>query len=344
MELLEQNRNNVTELKTDVAKYIDRFIRNQANRSEQTANLYYNDIKNFFQMTRKKNIETLSKEDLKFTLEEMEDWYYHLLKKEKLAASTVNRYLTSVKMCMLDLRKRGCIDDISFLDIDTVSHNPASHGILTFDEIEEALQLVLKQGKKEVGLIKHYLIKFSVDTCARLAECLKLKWKNFQVLGDEVRIFVIGKGNKEFNSIITREFYDELRSNLKTGDSEYVFNIHRNTVNDMMSQLRQSMNIPKERNIVFHSFRKSGVDRIWKITRDQNQARKAANHSSARTTELYIDMEEDSGVRGYFSSKYKVDNNLYKEVEQSQLVKAIEQLDKGLQQQINLKLREMSNE
>ncbi len=283
----------------------------------------------------------LTQKDLKITMEEMEDYYNYLLRERELSVLTANRYYISIKMCLLYLSRKGYIENTNFLDIELAAGNASRHGILTLDEVNKMTKLVLSHGNKQTNLIKHYLIKFSVDTCARISECLKLKWTDFEVKEDKVKIRLIAKGNKEFKPIIDKSFYEELTI-LKTDDSDYVFNIHENTVYRMMKRLRQEMNIPESRNIVFHSLRKTGVDRIWKITRDINQARKAANHSSSKVTEGYIDTEEDYGVRGYYSSKSKVDDYLYKKVGYDDLIKAIDELDKGLQQHINLKLNELS--
>lgn len=341
IQVIEDNYNNTIEFKSEISEQIRRFLKSKEHNSKITASIYENDIRNFFLVVRGKNLESLTKKDLMITMEEMEDYYSYLLKERKLSVLTANRYYTSIKMCLLYLSRKGYIDNTIFLDIELASGNANSHGILTLDEVDKMSKLVLNHGNKETGLIKHYLIKFAVDTCARISECLSLKWSDFKIEEDKVRILLIAKGNKEFKPIIDKSFYDELTI-LKTDDSDYVFNIHKNTVHRMMKKLREEMSIPDSRKIVFHSLRKTGVDRIWKITRDINQARKAANHSSSRVTEVYIDTEEDYGVRGYYSSKNKVDDRLYKKVSHYDLIKAIDELDKGLQQHINLKLSELN--
>lgn len=335
--------NTVSLFDTEVYDQIMRFITNRKRRSKNTAINYETDIRRFFKITRGKNIEHLNKEDLIHTMEEVEDYYSYLIDVQKVGFNTANRYLTSVKGCFEYLQKKGMVNDIDFLDIETVNDNVNHYGILTPDEIELALQLVLRQGKKETGLIKHLLIKFAADTSARLNECLNLKWSNFTLRETDVQINTIGKGNKEFKPKISKELYNEILKLKGISDSEFVFDIHRNTVQRMMNKLRKDMNIPKERNITFHSFKKFGVSHMYKTTRDLNQARKAANHSSTKTTELYIDTEEDYGVMGYFSSAYGVDENLYNKVDLKTLQTAISQLDKGQQMYINMKLDELAN-
>lgn len=342
IQMFEHHDTNVLEFKIDVYKQIERFLKIIARESEHTAVNYEGDIRRFFMKVRDKKIEQINKDDLKFSYDEMEDYYTYLIDELGLAASTANRYFTSVRQVLIYLSRKGYIDNISFLNIDMTSDNAKSHGILTFDEVEEMTEFALRQGKEETGLIKYYLIKFSVDTCARVSECLNLKWSNFIIEEDLVRINTIGKGNKEFKPTISKNFYNELLK-IKT-NSVYVFNIHRNTINNMMRDLRHDMKIPESRNIVFHSFRKTGVDRVYKETRDLVQAMKAANHSSTKVTELYIDTDEDYGIMGYYSSKDGVDEKLFSKVSHNDLVNAIESLDKGQQMHINLRLQKLLKE
>lgn len=335
--------NKIKLFNTEVYDQIKRFLEIRKVQSEHTANNYERDIRNFFLKTRSKDIEHLTRKDLKFEIDEFEDYYLYLINNKKVEINTANRYITSVKECFRYLHSKKLVDNISFLEIKTFTGNSEQYGVLTMDEVQKMMDLALKQGREDVGLTKYLMIKFAVDTCARLNDCLTIKWSNFVVEEDKVRIRMIGKGNKEFKPSISKEFYNELLQLKKYNNSEYVFNIHRNTVQRMMNRLRKDLNIPKERNITFHSFKKAGVDYIWKQTRDLNQARKAANHSSSKTTEIYIDTDEDYGVMGFFSSEHEVDNELYKKVSHEKLIEAISKLDKGQQMNINLKINELFN-
>lgn len=326
-----------------VYNQIKRFLRDHRRRSKCTAHNYERDIRRFFKVTRNnKEIEHLAKEDLIYTPDEMEDYYAYLIDKQGVGINTANRYVTSVRECIKYLHYKKMVEDINFLNIKTYTVPSNQYGVLTIDEVLEMAEIVSGQGRVDKRMVKRYLIMFAVDTSARLADCLNLKWSNFiDIEGDrEVGIRVIGKGDKEFKPKINREFYRELLQ-LKTGVSDYVFDIHRNSVNTMMKQLREEMNIPKERNITFHSFKKAGVDFMWKKTRDINQARKAANHSSIEVTQKYIDTDEDYGARGFFSSSNSIDEKLFQKVDIRTLKKAINQLDKGQQAYINLKVNEI---
>ncbi|PAV30248.1 hypothetical protein CIL05_07205 [Virgibacillus profundi] len=322
---------------TEVYDQIMRFIRDFSRSSENTGSAYERDIRNFFLKTRDKQIEHLIKNDLEYTIEEFEDYYAYLIDERKVSIVTANRYIGAISECIKHLRRRRLINDISFLDIKKHSGTTDRYGILTLNEVEKMAELASKQGRGNIGRIKQLMILFALDTCARRNDCLTIKWSNFTVNEHDVGIHMIGKGNKDFKPSISKEFYNELLT-LKQSESEFVFNIHVNTVNRMMDDLRRDMNIPKERNIVFHSFKKTGVQFIWKKTGDINQARKAANHSSIKTTDIYINREENYGIMGAISSGSSVDEELFEGASHEELLKAIRGLGKDQQMYINLQL------
>lgn len=319
---------------------IVRFLREYKGESVHTYKNYKSDIKHFFKTTRGKELEEVEIDDLDYTIEEFEDYYAYLLDVQKVSKTTANRYISSIRELFKHFKRRGVLDNISFINIKTFKGVSRQHGVLTPEEVEEALKTVLKQGRKDTALVKHMLIKFSTDTGARLEECLSLKWSNFSVEDEFVTIHTRGKGNKEFKARIGKSFYNDLLKIKKPG-VDRVFNIHRNTVNNMMKQLREDMNIPEERKIVFHSFRKAAITHNYRTHRDIIQASKKANHSSIMVTERYIDKEEDYGSLGMFSMREGIDPNLFKNVGLETLVKAIEQMDSATKTNINLKIKNM---
>lgn len=329
---------------TEVYDQIIRFLREHNRSSSNTASAYERDIRQFFEYTRDKHIEHLQEGDLHYSIEEIEDYQAYLIDSLELSVSTSNRHITSVSECMRHLHRRGLIADVGFLDIRRPKANPRSYDGLTVAEVMEAKKLVGNKGNKRTAKIKEALILFSLDTCARREECMSLKWSDFEVTKDDkIIVETVAKGNKTMKRTISRDLYERLLQ-VKEDDSDRVFNISDSTVDRMMSDIREGLGIdPEKRYIVFHSIRKAGAQWIWEEVRDINQVSQALGHASIQTTELYINKNEDYGVKGVISSLDSVGEDLYKQVTHEQLIQAIEGLGMDKRLSINLELQRVLN-
>src|SRR5690606_34903890 len=99
----------------------------------------------------------------------------------------------------------------------------------------------------------------------------------------------IGKGQKKNTTSISTKLYEqicelkELNKNSNWKDSEIVFQISENAVNDMMKRLREILNIDPSRRIKFHSLRGVAIDFALTDTGDVRKAAVHANHSGIDT-------------------------------------------------------------
>lgn len=323
---------------------IKRFLRELSRSSKNTSDAYGRDIKSFFLRTRNKSLPQLNRNDLLYSIEEIEDYQAYLIDKLGLSISTSNRHITAISECMRHLYTRGYIEDISFLDISRPKATPDSYDGLTSEEIEKIINYVSKKGREETARNKAMLVKYSYDTCSRREECMSLRWSDFTVLDDKrVSVRSIAKGKTVMNRRISMKLYQELLT-LKKDGSDKVFNISDSTVDRMMTDIRKMLGVdPNNRRIVFHSIRKAGAQFIWKKTRDLNQVSQALGHASIQTTELYINKNEDYGVLGAISSAHNADEKLYSKVSHEDLLKAIDNLNMDNKLFINLKLEEMNS-
>lgn len=203
-------------------------------------------------------------------------------------------------------------------------------------------ELAKKHGHKDSGEMKRLLILFTVDVRARLNEVLNVTWHDFQINEHDVHVYMVGKGRKKIRQTISKTLYEQLLG-IRIDGEDRVFNIHRNTVNRLMNYLREKMNFPPQRKIVFHSFKKAGVDFVYNNTKDILLTSIAANHSDVGVTDRYINKEKDIGIVGVFSSQNGIDKKLYKKITHEDLLKAIDALPLDQQMYINLKIREISN-
>lgn len=334
----------INRFNTEVYEQIMRFLREHKRSSKNTSTAYEKDIRQFFLKTRNKDIEHLTKEDLIFSIEELEDYQAYLLDDLKLSVSTSNRHITAISECIRHLYRRKLVEDIGFLDIKKPKAIAESYDGLTAEEVMSVAEYVARTGRKKTGKIKRLLVLFSYDTCMRKDECLSLKWSNFgKDDGKMISVRTVGKGNKVMNRKISLELYNELLT-IKEEGKDKVFNIGSATVDRMMDDIRKYLKIDtSRRKIVFHSIRKAGAQYIWEKTRDINQVSQALGHASIKTTELYINKNENYGIVGAISSVQGVDKDLFEKVSHKDLVTAIKRLGFDKQMFINLELDKLIN-
>jgi site-specific recombinase XerD len=309
---------------------------------------YESDVRMFMRMTRNKQegseLEYLTFDELQFTLEELEDFKDKILElrnedgKYTYTNKSFNRKLSAIKNFVRYMAKKKLIKDISFLELVSSEKEKDEHyGALDVSEVFDMAEWALHE--RELGNVKRLAILFSLDSCIRKSAMLRLKWNDFTVKEDGVEVKGIDKGNKEFRQLISMDFYNELLT-IKDEKSPYVFNISIKAIDSMMNRYRKAYNIPEERRIVWHSIRKSGVTFRFRVTGDILEAKRAANHSSITTTQIYLE-EQDYGQIGAVSSAGNIDNELFKKVEHEILIKAIGLLKKDTQLILNLKLQEL---
>lgn len=329
---------------SNVYEQIQRFLDLKGLKSENTKKSYSTHIRDFFSIVRPEipDLRFLKEEDVQITLDDFEDFIITLKEEGDYKNNTINTKVRAVKSLLKYLYSKKIVKDIGYIQAGQIENLPEivdSYGVLTVEEVFKLAKLALQERK--FGEIKYYLILFALDTCLRKKAILRLKWSDFEVRDDYVIVHAIDKGNKKFNSKISKEFYNELLNIKKYGENK-VFPISSESVNDMMKRLRIKMNIPSERNIVFHSIRKAGVTFQYRITGDILQAKKAANHSNIQTTMRYIG-ENEYGVIGAVSFGNKIDEELYTKVTHEQLVEAIKSCPKDTQLMVNIKLKEIIN-
>jgi integrase len=338
----ELNRNN-----RDYEQYYDGEV-------SKTQQAYEADIRLFFRIIKGKEkgseLEYLSLDDLQLTLEDFEEFKRILLDmrnedgKYTYTNKTFNRKLSAIKSFVRSMARKKIdgepiIKDISFITLVTSEKEKDNH--YAAFEVSEVFEMAewAWEHEKELKLEKYYLILFALDTCIRKSAQLRLKWTDFIEKEDGVIVQGIDKGNNDFRQLISKEFYNNLLV-IKNEKSPYVFNISTDAIDGMMRRYREFFNVPKDRKLVWHSIRKTGVTFRFRVTNDILEAKRAANHKSITTTQIYL-MEEDYGQIGAVSSAGKLNENLYKEVNRETLIKAIELCKKDMQLILNMKINEV---
>jgi integrase len=328
---------------TKVYDQIEKYLTKHSYNSNSTELAYRKDIELFFKLMRKKELQYLTREDIQITLDDLEDFIDMLYKEaddegnRSYANKTINRKISAIKGVIRYLAGKKLVDDVSFLElIESLPEANNSYGVLEAHEVFKMSELCLEE--REKGDVKRLLLLFALDTAIRKTAILNLKWSNFIEQEDGVLVTVVDKGNKEMRQKISLDFYKELLT-IK-GDSDKVFNISSDSLDNTMKRLKIKMGIQDERNIVFHSIRKAAVTYRYRLTGDILEAQRSANHSNVSTTMIYL-QHEDYGTIGAVSGSKELDMELYKKVDQEVLIKAIESCKKDMQLILNMKINEV---
>lgn len=323
---------------------IQKFLKGHEYNSERTRSEYESDIRFFFRemkgKTLKNEIEYLSLDNIQLTLDDFED-YRDILHEEGMSNKSINRRISPMKELMKYLAGKKLVNDISFLlSIKSLPETDNSYGVLETWEVLEMARLASLE--KDNAEIKRLMILLSLDTCIRKSALMSIKWTDFTIKEEGVLIKWVDKGNKDFRQLISHEFYKDLL-NIRVRGQKEVFKIGKNATDDLMKRMRDKMNIPSERRIVWHSIRKTGVTFRYRLTGDILEAMKAAGHSRPDTTMKYL-QNENYGAIGAVSSSLTTQENLYEQVDNETLLKAISMCNKDLQLLLNMKLKEIQTE
>jgi integrase/recombinase XerD len=337
-----------------INKYFDELNRKNRDfqdigKKNRTQMTYETDLRMYFHMMRDKEkgseLEYLNMRDISITQEDFESYIDTLCSlKDKdgnnlYVNKTINKKIASLKGLVRYLKKKKVIEiDISYLELikgEQVRKN--SYGVLEPHEVLEMAELCLQERNKKEQ--KRALILFAFKTGLRLSELLSLTWNSLIEKGDDYYVKGVGKGNKPFEIKIPTETYEELQL-LNKGQLK-IFDISDRRVVDLMDNLRTKMNIQPERNIVFHSIRKCFGTLVWKSS-DIEEARRALRHENLNTTQIYLGAS-DYEINDVIFSADKIDDNLYKNVSNEDLLAAIDNLPKNMKLILNLKIQELLN-
>lgn len=325
---------------TNIYDQITMFLKNKGRNSESTRKAYEKDIRRFFRIVKNKEIEHLTIEDIQITLDDFEEFIDVMYESDKYNNKTINRNNIAVKVLLKYLYSKHLVEDISYIIANQVQKLPETKNKYDAYTLEEVFQFAELVKNDEKGLIKYYLILFSLDTCIRKSAILNLKWKDLKVKEDSVLIAAVDKGNKDYRQKISKEFYKELLTIKEVSNSEYVFDVSKPAIQRMIEKFNKTID-KGNRFLVWHSVRKTGVSFSYKRSGcDILHAQKIANHSSPTVTQDYI-ADEDYGFTGAVSSKNEVDVNIIHALTHEEMIQLFDSCDQQTKLLLALKAKEI---
>lgn len=351
LKFMEKKDGNVVTLYNTLEKDIDEFLLEKRKWSEATYVNYRSDFKKLaeemfgydeYKYIRKDDLEGLSVDDLIHYFntcyqEDTDDG------KRKYSNGTINRRMSSLKSLIKHLAGRRKIDyDINELyHLKTLPDDADMIDVLSDDDADKCIEHFKTFSS---GNILYRLGNLAVDTALRINELLTLEWNQFTILNENEVLIKSrgkrkGKGNKDWEKVISTEQYKELLF-LKKEDENKVFNISYSSVTKYMYATIRDLGLDKDgKKYTFHSFRKNSVTFNYNITKDIVATMNHANHSSTDTTLRYIKVN-NYGATGRKSLAGKVDNNAYMKASHEELLSVLSKMDKSLLFQLN---KELSN-
>lgn len=330
---------NVTGLQTesvysDIRSHIGSFT------SKHTRHTYERSIRTFFMWYTGKTLEQLTPEDLPIKNAKFINYQTYLRNHDdRYSNTTINNMTTAIKSLYSFLEVNEYEVKSINLKHRSLKENPEHAGSLRADEAEQMAQLVLKQRK---GQEKSALIRLAYTTSFRKSSLLSLKWDDFTFKGNYYEVKVIVKGGDIHENSIPIELYNEL---LKIKEQPYyaqytdnrVFHLGNKAVQAMMDTLREELNIPESRNIVFHSFRNVAV-KYGTLEEAQEQL----GHSSINTTKVSYDNEtKDLSNRPSMRMHNKIQDDVFQSLSKDDLIRLILEEDSGVLMRMKMKANDI---
>lgn len=343
----------VTTDKFNVFNHIEMFIeqKHQYSKSNDTKINYENDIKSFYNwkvksINKYEELIKLTIYDIKLSKTDIMKYKTYLITEIKNAPNTVNRKIGTIKGLYEHFKNVELIDCMdAFLNIKKTKGIDNSYGAFQPHEVFEIAEYLKNKphtkGKK-LNLTKSNLVLFATQTGLRLESILKLKLDDFVKDSHDVKVYAIDKGNELAIMPIDFKLYDDLLEMYeKEGDNNgYMFNISKSGVSRMMKDIHEHFQFPKHRNLVFHSFRKTGVTHVHVMNgRDLIKTQKFSRHKDLNLLQRYVKYDGEMPDYGFVTTSRGINNNLYKEVPHEELLKAIDQLDDSQKLMLNILIR-----
>lgn len=323
----------------DIKVFIGKF------QSKYTQRNYERSIRSFFMWFKNKEIEELTEEDVLVKNKDIVGFQTYLRNHE---ADYSNIYINNIIAAIQSLYSFFEINEYpvnsKYTKVDVLSDDSERCGALYLDEAETMAQLVYEDRKQSQE--KSALIRLAYTTSFRKSSLLNIKWSDIRKnpIANHYLVTTIGKGGKKHEVPISCELYNEL---IKIKEQPYysryndnkIFHLSNNTIQCMMNNLKEKMNIPPTRNIVFHSFRNvaAGFGTL-------EEAKKHLNHSNIGTTENYYrhtmtDYSNSISLR----MEDRIDDSVFDGLSKEQLIQIILNQGQGNVFQMKKEAREITN-
>jgi integrase/recombinase XerD len=340
--------NNVVKIHDNsVYDYIKIFLDNKSIDSNHTAEEYERDIRLFFKTLRNKDIEHLTTSDLKVSNAEMLKYQTYLSKhhqhKDGIGYSniSVNRKIYTIQSLYEFLRANDFDVNPHALKIKRLVEDRKGIGILTNEEMKEMIRLA--RYELHDGLEKSIYFKLAQRTSLRVSEILSIKYSDITQDPNNKDMYIIKikqKGGDFIEKEIHKSIY-ELLEQIKKPNSDYVFKITKNQINETIKRLCKKMGIPETRKISSHSFKKGSVEFAKEFSNDLHTAQHQAGHKSATTTDKYY-LKKPRNILGSVLD-FQVDEHVFEKLSHEECLKLLKTMSGGIGHRLKMEAQKIVN-
>jgi integrase len=335
MQQLAIKKNNTQELANYINKYVEGWL---LNLSETSRNCYLIDVKQFFKVVLKNEIQFVTIDDI-YSISTLDiSNYIKYLKNEHVNRDgSKGLKNASIKRKINVLRSLFKYLQSNFKDINPAIFNSIklpsedldreSYSVVKWEEGKKMWEYAEQNFGEESNQIA-MLIKLACITSIRLNALLNITWEEHffqkEQKGEIINYIEVIDKNKKHKKSISTEFYNELRNKLDNTGKLFP-SLYPHKVGKYIKEIVDALEFDERRKITFHSLKKAGIHRTLEKYGDLEKARIQGNHSSMNTTvKHYMEFSEDLTELPSYSLDQDVDvlpivNNLSKD----ELVQAI---------------------
>lgn len=272
------------------------YLSSEKGLSQHTLQAYACDLKGFFQVLKKSNLQEITEEDVLT--------FAHKLQVKGYASSSICRMLVSVKIFLRFLYREGLIKSEIGLSIDTPKIWQLIPNILTFIEVEKLL--LAPDLNTEIGTRDRAILQVIYASGLRVSEICGLNVQDFS----DHTIRVLGKGKKErivpiASSAIKAIDHYLLHYRPSTAKIEALFINTKQKRIDRVSIWKQFKAYAKQigitKSISPHTLRHSFATHLLENGADLRIIQELLGHSSIATTDRYTHLSNKHVIEAFQS-------------------------------------------
>ena len=284
-----------------IQKMIDSVVNKRQNANSRAT--YNSALKQFFAWYDEGEYENLG-------VETMREYLLYLEKRGK-TRSTVSTHISVLRQLFKDLRRMGVIDENTYSDLMEIRVKPQlGRRIKNWLKQEEVGKLIREMKNEKLKDIRdRAIIAAVIGTGLRRFEICNLKTGQFQEF-EERYVFanIQGKGDRyrtvpipEYTLKCLEEWLNASESMRETDDENIFFSIKKNGMRGNSGITPQGIRdlIVKHtekilgKPVLPHDLRRTFAQLAYKNGADLRQVQIALGHSSIRTTEVYLGLDQD---------------------------------------------------
>ncbi|QSF43519.1 tyrosine-type recombinase/integrase [Paenibacillus tianjinensis] len=312
--------------------------------SQHTKNGYERNCRNFFKWFKGKDLEVLTVDDIYIRNADIKAYRIFLSEHEAdYSNATINNIIASIQSLYGFFETNEYNVKAAVTKLKALPDDSERAGSFHTSEIEAIPNVLIKTVK---GYEKIVFIEMAYTTSFRKSSLLALTWDDILVKEDSTcEVSTIGKGGKKHSVDIPFELYQKLIEikelpYYKRYDDNRIFHLSTKAIQDMMQLIKEKLNIPESRNIVFHSFRN-----FASMFGTLEEAKKHYNHSSIVVTNKYYgrDNKNKNSTIGLRINE-KIEDGVFDELSKDEIIKLVMRQNEGVIHQMKREAQKIVND